>query len=131
MTWSEDVLARFDAYGWHTQRVADGNDTTAIAAAIEAAQGDDRPSIISVKTVIGYGSPHKAGTHQAHGAPLGPDEVRLVKEAYGVDPDATFAIVPCLNEAVVIGPTVEALLASDPGVRVGIPVGGGAGGVVG
>ena len=94
MAWSEDVLARFDAYGWHTQRVADGNDTTAIAAAIEAAQADDRPSIISVKTVIGYGSPHKAGTQQAHGAPLGPDEVRLVKEAYGVDPDAIFAIDP-------------------------------------
>ena len=94
MAWSEDVLARFDAYEWHTQRVADGNDTAAIHAAIEAARADDRPSIISVRTTIGFGSPNKAGSSKAHGAPLGPDEVRLTKLAYGVDPDATFAIDP-------------------------------------
>jgi transketolase len=94
MAWSEDVLARFDAYGWQTQRVANGNDPVAIAAAIEAARSDDRPSIISIKTIIGFGSPAKAGTSKAHGAPLGADQVRLAKQAYGVDPDATFAIDP-------------------------------------
>ena len=92
MAWSEDVLARFDAYGWHTQRVADGNDLDAIEAAIEAARADERPSIISVRTTIGFGSPNKAGTSEAHGAPLGADEVRLTKEAYGLDPDKTFDI---------------------------------------
>ena len=92
MAWSEDVLARFDAYGWHTQRVADGNDLAAIEAAIEAARADERPSIISVRTTIGFGSPNKAGSSEAHGAPLGADEVRLTKVAYGLDPDKTFDI---------------------------------------
>jgi len=94
MAWSEDVLARFDAYGWQTQRVTDGNDPVEIEAAIEAARADDRPSLISVRTVIGFGSPNKAGTSKAHGAPLGADEVRLAKEAYGLDPDATFDVSP-------------------------------------
>lgn len=94
MAWSEDVLARFAAYGWHTQRVADGNDLAAIEAAIEAARADERPSLISVRTTIGFGAPHKAGTSEAHGAPLGSDEVRLTKAAYGLDPDATFAVAP-------------------------------------
>ena len=85
-------LARFDAYGWHTQRVDDGNDLEAIEAAIEAARADERPSLIAVRTVIGYGSPNKAGSQKAHGAPLGADEVRLTKEAYGLDPDLTFHI---------------------------------------
>jgi transketolase len=92
MAWSEDAVARFDAYGWHTQRVADGNDLTAIEAAIEAAVADDRPSLIAVRTHIGYGSPNKQDSQKAHGAPLGPDEVRLVKEAYGWDPDRTFYV---------------------------------------
>jgi transketolase len=94
MAWSEDVLARFDAYGWHTQRVEDGEDIVAIRAAIEAARSDERPSIISVKTTIGFGAPNKAGTSKAHGAPLGVEEARLAKEAYGFDPDATFDIAP-------------------------------------
>ncbi|HKZ91102.1 MAG TPA: hypothetical protein VJZ50_03080, partial [Candidatus Limnocylindrales bacterium] len=94
MAWSEDVLARFDAYGWHTQRVADGTDIEAIDAAITTARADDRPSLISVRTTIGYGSPNKAGSQKAHGAPLGPDEVRLTKQAYGLDPDRTFDITP-------------------------------------
>jgi transketolase len=90
MAWSEDVVGRFEAYGWHATRVEDGNDLEAIAAAIEEARADDRPSLIAVRTHIGYGSPHKQDTQKAHGSPLGPDEVRLVKENYGWDPDKTF-----------------------------------------
>ena len=92
MAFSEDVLGRFAAYGWHTQRVEDGNDIAAIAAAIEAAQADDRPSIIAVRTHIGYGAPTKQDSQKAHGAPLGPDEVRGAKEFYGWDPDKTFFV---------------------------------------
>jgi transketolase len=92
MAWSEDVTARFDAYGWHTGRVADGNDLGAIESAIAAARGDPRPSLIAVRTHIGFGSPNKQDTQKAHGAPLGPDEVRLTKQAYGWDPDLTFHI---------------------------------------
>jgi transketolase len=92
MAWSEDVPARFDAYGWHTQRVADGTDVEAIAAAIETARGDGRPSLIAVRTHIGYGSPDKQDSQKAHGAPLGADEVRLTKEAYGWDPDRSFYV---------------------------------------
>jgi transketolase len=92
MAWSEDVPQRFDAYGWHTQRVEDGNDVDAIEAAISAAVDDDRPSLIAVRTHIGYGSPNKQDSQKAHGAPLGPEEVRLTKEAYGWDPDRSFYI---------------------------------------
>jgi len=92
MAWSEDVVGRFTAYGWHALRVADGTDTDAIAAAIEGTQTDGRPSLIAVRTHIGFGSPNKQDTQKAHGAPLGPDEVRLTKEAYGWDPDAQFLV---------------------------------------
>ncbi|TAL07582.1 MAG: transketolase [Chloroflexota bacterium] len=92
MAWSEDVLARFEAYRWQTARVEDGNDVGAIAAAIAEAHRDARPSIIAVRTHIGFGSPNKQDTQKAHGAPLGPDEVRLAKEAYGWDPDAQFLV---------------------------------------
>src|SRR4051812_26263292 len=92
MAFSEDVPKRFEAYGWHTQRVEDGNDIGAIEAAIEAAKADDRPSLIAVRTHIGYGSPNKHDSQKAHGSPLGPDEVRLTKEAYGWDPDKTFYV---------------------------------------
>jgi transketolase len=90
---TEDVLKRFEAYGWHTQRVADGNDTAAIAAAIAAAQAvTDQPSIIAVRTVIGFGSPNRAGSKAAHGEPLGADEVRLTKQSYGWDPEEQFFV---------------------------------------
>ena len=92
MAFSEDVLERFDAYGWHTARVEDGNDLASIDAAIRAARADGRPSIIAVRTHIGFGSPHKQDSHKAHGAPLGADEVRLTKEAYGWNPDRTFYV---------------------------------------
>ena len=90
--WSEDVRKRFDAYGWHTSSVADGNDVASIDSAISAAIKDDRPSLIAVRTVIGFGSPNKAGSQKSHGAPLGPDEVKLTKTAYGANPDATFDV---------------------------------------
>ena len=92
MAWSEDVPKRFEAYGWHTQRVEDGNDLAAIEAAIDAARADERPSLIAVRTHIGYGSPNKHDSQKAHGSPLGPDEVRLTKEAYGWDPDRSFYV---------------------------------------
>jgi transketolase len=90
MAWSEDVVARFEAYGWHATRVEDGNDIEAIASAIEEARADDRPSLIAVRTHIGFGSPNRQDTQKAHGQPLGEDEVRLVKENYGWDPNKTF-----------------------------------------
>jgi transketolase len=92
MAWSEDALARFDAYGWHTSRVEDGNDLAAIEAAVQAAVADRRPSLIGVRTHIGFGSPHRQDSQKAHGAPLGEDEVRLTKEAYGWDPDRRFFV---------------------------------------
>ncbi|HEY6014649.1 MAG TPA: transketolase C-terminal domain-containing protein, partial [Candidatus Limnocylindrales bacterium] len=79
-------------YGWHTLRVEDGNDIEAISAAIDAAREDPRPSIVAVRTHIGFGSPNRHDTQKAHGQPLGPDEVRLTKEAYGWDPDAHFLV---------------------------------------
>ncbi len=89
IAFTEDVLARFDAYGWHTDRVADGNDVDALRKATQAAREDDRPSLIAVRTVIGYGSPNKAGKSAVHGAALGEDEVAATKQAYGWDfPDA-------------------------------------------
>src|SRR4029079_12711322 len=85
-------VGRYAAYGWPPQRVEDGTDVAAISAAIDAAETDERPSIIAVRTHIGFGSPNKQDTQKAHGAPLGPDEVRLVKEAYGWHPDRTFYV---------------------------------------
>ena len=90
---SEDVGKRFEAYGWHVQKVDRGDtDTDAIDKAIAAAKADPRPSLIMVHTTIGFGSPHKAGTCEAHGAPLGVDEVKLTKTALGWDPEKLFFI---------------------------------------
>lgn len=83
LAFTEDRLARFAAYDWHTQAVADGNDVEAIDQAIRAAQADPRPSIIAVRTIIGYGLPTRAGTEKAHGEPPGLDELRGAKEALG------------------------------------------------
>ncbi len=92
LAFTEDVLARFDAYGWHTQRVEDGTDLDAIRAAISAADTDPRPSLIAVRTVIGYGSPNKAGTSAAHGAPLGDDEIAATKDALGWEATEPFHV---------------------------------------
>ena len=93
MTFSEDIALRFAAMGWHVSRVADGTDVAAIDQALKAAKSvTDKPSLIAVRTIIGYGSPNKQGSSDAHGSPLGEDEVRLAKEALGWDPDAKFYI---------------------------------------
>jgi transketolase len=82
-SFSESVADRFKAYGWQYLRVEDGNDLTEIAKAIEEAKQDEsRPTLIEVRTVIGYGSPNKSGKSESHGAPLGADEIKLTKEAY-------------------------------------------------
>ncbi len=83
LSFSEDVLKRFEAYGWHTQRI-DGQDSAAVAAAIQVAEAEThRPSIIACRTTIAYGSPNKAGSEKAHGEPLGAEEVKLTKENLG------------------------------------------------
>jgi transketolase len=92
LAFSEDVPKRFEAYGWNTIRVTDGNDLDGMAKAIEASQKSDRPTLIALKTVIGYGSPHKADTHSAHGEPLGADEIKLTKKAYGWPEDSSFLV---------------------------------------
>jgi transketolase len=92
VTFSEDVGARFAAYGWHVQHV-DGMDVTAVDAALETARAEEnRPSLIVARTHIGFGSPHKQDTFQAHGEPLGKDEARLTKRAYGWPEDRTFYV---------------------------------------
>ena len=84
LTFTENIARRFEAYGWHTQSVADGNDLEAIDRALRAARGaTDRPSLILVRTHLGYGAPHKQDTFAAHGSPLGVEEVRLTKEQLG------------------------------------------------
>jgi transketolase len=92
LAFTEDRMKRFEAYHWHIQQI-DGHDREAVARAIKAAQAvTDKPSIIACRTTIGYGSPHKANSHEVHGTPLGADEVRLTKQAYGWDPDKEFYI---------------------------------------
>ncbi len=84
LSFSEDVPRRFEGYGWHTQVVPGGNDLEAIDKAVRGARAEsDRPSLICVRTVIGYGAPHKAGTSEAHGEPLGDEELRGAKQALG------------------------------------------------
>ncbi|MGY4707803.1 transketolase [Candidatus Bipolaricaulota sp. J31] len=93
LAFTEDVLARFEAYGWHTQRVEDGNDLAAIDAAIQRAKEvADKPSIIAIRTVIGYGAPTKQGTYKVHGAPLGEEELRAAKERLGWPTEPKFYV---------------------------------------
>jgi transketolase len=93
LTFTEDRAKRFEAYGWHVQSVEDGNDIEAIGQALRAAQEESgRPSIILVRTHIGYGSPHKQDTFEVHGSPLGEEEVRLTKQNLGWPLDPTFYI---------------------------------------
>jgi transketolase len=90
LSYTEDALERFEAYHWHVQRVADGNDLKAIEAAIEAAKAETgKPSIIAVRTVIGYGSP-KAGSNKSHGEALGTEAVASTKKFFGFPEDQNF-----------------------------------------
>ncbi|GAC1397946.1 MAG: transketolase [Chloroflexota bacterium] len=92
VSFTENVAERFDAYGWHTQHVRDGNDVEAIAQAVERAKGvTDRPSFIAVHAVIGFGSP-LAGTYKVHGEPLGPEGVAATKKALGWPEDKFFYV---------------------------------------
>lgn len=92
LAFTENRAARFEAYNWHVQRVEDGNDVEAIDRAIQAAQADPRPSLICVRTTIGYGAPNKQGTAKVHGEPLGEEELKLAKENLGWDPERKFFI---------------------------------------
>jgi transketolase len=93
VTFTEDHEMRFQAYGWHTQSIEDGNDLKEIEQAIEAAKREkERPSIILVRTHIGYGSPNKQDTCAAHGSPLGEEEVKLTKKNLGWPLEPTFFI---------------------------------------
>ncbi len=90
--YTENAMQRFDAYYWHTQHVQDGNSLDEIENAIRVAQSvTDRPSIIAVRTIIGFGSP-LAGTSKSHGSPLGPDNVKATKKFYGFNPDESFQV---------------------------------------
>jgi len=93
VTFDEDLAQRFEAYGWHVQVLADAKDLDALSAAIKNAQKEaHRPSLIKVRTHIGYGSPNKEDTAAAHGSPLGEAEVKLVKENFGFDTDKYFVV---------------------------------------
>ena len=92
LAFTEDRTARFEAYGWHVQKIEDGNDVEAIDAAIQAAKDNPRPSLIAVRTTIGFGSPKKQGTAKAHGEPLGEEELSAAKENLGWPLEPRFLI---------------------------------------
>lgn len=93
ITFNEDVSERYRAYGWHVQEVSDVNDTRALELALLNAKAEaQKPSLIRVRSVIAYGSPNKSGTAGAHGSPLGVDEMKLVKEFFGFDPNESFVV---------------------------------------
>jgi len=99
ITFTEDVAARFRSYGWNTMEVPDANDCESMARALNVFQStNDRPTLIVVKSVIGYGAPHKENTAAAHGEALGEDEVRLAKHAYGWAEDAHFLVPDGVRE---------------------------------
>ena len=95
LTFSDETGTRFEAYGWHVQHVPDVNDLAALNRAINAAKAEtSRPSLIVVRTHIGYGSPHKHDTAEAHGSPLGADEITLTKQALGYPSQEPFYVAP-------------------------------------
>ena len=95
LAFTEDVAKRFEAYGWHVQVLEDGNNLDAIQNALKAAEEEtNRPSLIKIRTHIGYGSPNKQDTAEAHGSPLGEEEIRLTKRKLGWDPDKQFFVPP-------------------------------------
>jgi transketolase len=93
LAFSDDSAKRFESYGWRVLRVADGNDLEALEKAIVEAEAEtERPTLVVVRTEIGYGSPNKGGTAEAHGSPLGGDEVKLTKQALGWPTEPTFLV---------------------------------------
>jgi transketolase len=95
LTYSDDVRSRFEGYHWHVQKVEDANDLDALDAATVAAKAEtERPSLIIVRSHIGYGSPHKHDTAEAHGSPLGADEITLTKQALGYPSLEPFYVAP-------------------------------------
>jgi len=99
LAFSEDVAARFAAYGWKTEHLADANDAQALAGALEAfRRRQDAPTLIVVHSHIGYGAPHKHDTSAAHGEPLGEEEIRLAKRSYGWPEDAKYLVPPGVRE---------------------------------
>ena len=112
LSYTEDALERFEAYHWHVQRVADGNDLAAIEAAIQAAKAETgKPSIIAVRTIIGYGSP-KAGTNKVHGEAMGAEAVAATKKFFGFPEDKSFYVpedaLANWRKAVELGAALEA-----------------------
>lgn len=113
LTFSENVAKRFESYGWHTETVSDGNDIGAIERALGAARGETRrPSLVLMRTHIGYGSPGKQDSFEAHGAPLGAEEVKLTKQKFGWPLEPAFFIpeqaLARFREAVENGDRAEA-----------------------
>ncbi len=99
LAFTENVGKRFEAYGWHVIHVADANDTKAVVAALREAEGvADRPTFIQVHSIIGYGAPKKAGTREAHGEPLGEEEVKGAKKFYHWPEDAQFLVPDGVRE---------------------------------
>ena len=99
LAFTEDVAARFMAYGWEVTRVSDPNDTELVERALKRFHATkDRPTMIIVHSHIGYGAPHKQDSAAAHGEPLGPEEVRLTKEFFGFSPDEFFVVPPGVRE---------------------------------
>ncbi len=113
IAFTEDVALRFKAYGWHVQRVEDGNDIQAIRRAIDETKAEqERPSIILLRTHIAYGSPNKQDSSSAHGAPLGKDEIKLTKKNLGWPEDQDFYVpndvIPLLDKCIQKGGEAEA-----------------------
>src|SRR5688500_16720358 len=95
IAFTEDVATRYEAYGWHVQRVDDGEDLAAVDAAFAAAKAETgRPSFIQLKTIIAWPAPNKQNTGAAHGSALGEDEVKATKQILGFDPEKTFDVAP-------------------------------------
>src|SRR5690242_15166261 len=95
IAFTEDVGMRYEAYGWHVQHVDDGEDLAAVDRALAAGQAETgRPSLIVLRTIIGWPSPNKQNTGAAHGSALGEDEVQATKDILGFDPDSTFEVAP-------------------------------------
>lgn len=113
LSFTEDRAKRFEAYNWYVQIVeGDGNNREAIAEALKKAKAEkDRPSIIQLRSLIGFGSPNFVGSHKVHGAPVGDDEIKLMKKNFGWDPEQSFYVPPEVkehtNKAIAIGQELE------------------------